>query len=228
MNEYIEEQLSDVKTNWHPKKGLFTSDDPKEIVDYLMKNSKDQAQAMQRLCFYMNRAGNKLTNKIVLNKAKQMLKKEKVEEKLVIDKNYRQPYNKNKCLYIYSIIWASNCDNLDQVVIAAADTCVVEDDKILMNPESETGAILKRVDDYYYWENETEALNLYIIGLNDYDGVMFLSSLLENVPKQINVHDYFNASPNKKCEFVYFDDNTKKYLNYTKKDIQKIIDDLNK
>ena len=79
LNEYISEQLSDVKTSWHPKKGLFTSDNPKEIVDYLMKNSKDQAQAMQRLCFYMNRGGDNLPNKTVLNKAKQLLKKEKVD-----------------------------------------------------------------------------------------------------------------------------------------------------
>ena len=69
LNEYISEQLSDVKTIWHPKKGLFTGDNPKEIGDYLMKNSKDQAQAMQRLCFYMNRGGDNLPNKTVLNKA---------------------------------------------------------------------------------------------------------------------------------------------------------------
>ena len=92
LNEYISEQLSDVKTHWHPKKDLFTSNDPQEIVDYLMKNSKDQAQAMQRLCFYMNRAGDNLSNKTVLNKAKQLLKKEKVDEKLVINKNYKNAY----------------------------------------------------------------------------------------------------------------------------------------
>lgn len=77
LNNYIKEQLSDVETNWHPKKDLFTGDDPQKIADYLLKHSKDERQAMSRLCFYMNRAGSKLTNKTVLNKAKQILKNSK-------------------------------------------------------------------------------------------------------------------------------------------------------
>ena len=87
--QYIEENLSDIKTNWHPKDGLFTGDDPQKIANYLLKNSKDEAQAMQRLCFYMNRAGDKLSNKTVLNKVKQILKSKKVEEKLVINKEFK-------------------------------------------------------------------------------------------------------------------------------------------
>jgi len=62
-----------VKPKWHPKEGLFTSDNPQEIADYLIKHSEDKQQAMQRLVFYMNRAGDKLTNKEVLNKVKKIL-----------------------------------------------------------------------------------------------------------------------------------------------------------
>lgn len=82
LTEYIrisETQLSDVKSNWHPEEGLFLKKDPKYIADYLVKNSKDLKQAMSRLVFYMNRAGENLENKTVLNKAKQLIH-DKVEE----------------------------------------------------------------------------------------------------------------------------------------------------
>lgn len=75
--EEKEKQLSDVKTHWSPRKGLFLEKDPKVIADYLMKNSKDEQQAMARLVFYMNRAGDDCPNKTVLNKVKSLLKKEK-------------------------------------------------------------------------------------------------------------------------------------------------------
>lgn len=74
LSKFLEEKLSNVEAEWHPKDGLFTSDDPKYIADYLLKNSKDKGQAMKRLVFYMNRAGDKLENKEVLNKAKELLK----------------------------------------------------------------------------------------------------------------------------------------------------------
>lgn len=76
LTQYIleKEQLSDVDTNWSPKDGLFTSDDPEYIANYLLKHSKDKGQAMKRLVFYMNRAGDNLTNKTVLNQAKELLK----------------------------------------------------------------------------------------------------------------------------------------------------------
>lgn len=74
LSKFLEEKLSDVEGEWHPKDGLFTSDDPKYIANYLLKNSKDKGQAMKRLVFYMNRAGDKLENKDVLNKAKELLK----------------------------------------------------------------------------------------------------------------------------------------------------------
>lgn len=70
----IDEGWTDkVHTKWHPKEGLFTGDDPQEIADYLLKHSEDRGQAMQRLTFYMNRAGDNLKNKTVLNKVKKIL-----------------------------------------------------------------------------------------------------------------------------------------------------------
>lgn len=74
LKEYVEENLSDVDAKWHPKEGLFMEKDPQKIADYLLKNSKDKGQAMKRLVFYMNRAGENLENKTVLNKVKELLK----------------------------------------------------------------------------------------------------------------------------------------------------------
>ena len=71
----LKEWLETVETNWSPEEGLFTKDDPKYIADYLLKYSKDRTQAMRRLVFYMNRAGENLTNKTVLNKVKKLLEK---------------------------------------------------------------------------------------------------------------------------------------------------------
>jgi len=68
------ENLSDVETEWKPKEGLFLSKSPRGIANYLLKHSKDKSQAMKRLTFYMNRAGENLTNKTVLNKVKELLK----------------------------------------------------------------------------------------------------------------------------------------------------------
>ena len=71
----LKEWLENVETNWSPEEGLFTKHDPNYIADYLLKHSKDRTQAMRRLVFYMNRAGENLTNKTVLNKAKKLLEK---------------------------------------------------------------------------------------------------------------------------------------------------------
>ena len=227
LNEYISEQLSDVNTSWHPKKGLFTGDDPKEIVDYLMKNSKDQAQAMQRLCFYMNRAGDNLSNKAVLNKAKQLLKKEKVDEKLVINKNYKS-ISDNKCLLITTLIFGNHADDL--IFLNVNDNCKVEDDKIILNSSGKDAKpiILKKIDNYYFWKSESGSLNVYVVGL-DYDESMeFLNKIYNDTAKKININDYYSESPNRECEFKFYDIETNKYKHYEKKDIDKLIDYLNK
>ena len=70
----LNEWLENVDTNWSPKDGLFTGDDPEYIAQYLLRNSKDRTQALRRLIFYMNRAGENLENKTVLNKVKELLK----------------------------------------------------------------------------------------------------------------------------------------------------------
>ena len=85
-----EEQLSDVDGDWKPKEGLFTGKDPKKIANYLIRHSKDKGQAMKRLTFYMNRAGENLTNKTVLNKVKSLLKESKritINDKIRLNEN---------------------------------------------------------------------------------------------------------------------------------------------
>ena len=227
LNEYISEQLSDVNTSWHPKKGLFAGDNPNEIVDYLMKNSKDQAQAMQRLCFYMNRGGDNLPNKTVLNKAKQLLKKEKVDEKLIVNKNYKS-IGDNKCLLIEILIFGKYGDDL--ILLQVHDNCKVEDDKITLYPSAKDSkpTILKKIDNYYFWKSESSSLKVYVVGL-DYDESMeFLSQISNNIPKKININDYYSESPDRECEFKFYDSGTQKYKHCEKKDIDKLIDDLNK
>ena len=75
--EYISEKnwSEKVDTDWSPEEGLFTRKDPNYIAKYLLDHSKDERQAMSRLVFYMNRAGDNLKNKTVLNKVKDILKK---------------------------------------------------------------------------------------------------------------------------------------------------------
>lgn len=75
--EYISEKnwSEKIDTDWSPEEGLFTRKDPNYIAKYLLDHSKDERQAMSRLVFYMNRAGDNLKNKTVLNKVKDILKK---------------------------------------------------------------------------------------------------------------------------------------------------------
>jgi len=84
---FEEENLSDVKTKWEPKEGIFLSKSPESIVRYLRANSKDDSQAIKRLTFYMNRAGENLKNKTVLNKAKAMLKESMSTSEWIQNKN---------------------------------------------------------------------------------------------------------------------------------------------
>lgn len=77
LSDYLsEKKLSEIPTHWHPKEGLFTQDDPRTIASYLISHSEDPTQALRRLLFYMNRAGENLENKTVLNKAKKLIQKE--------------------------------------------------------------------------------------------------------------------------------------------------------
>lgn len=70
---YESDDLSDVETEWKPKKGLFLSKSPRYIANYLLDHSDNRGQAIKRLTFYMNRAGKNLKNKTVLNQAKKLL-----------------------------------------------------------------------------------------------------------------------------------------------------------
>lgn len=79
MDKYIkifnEEKWSkDVKTKWEPPEGLFTKSGS-EIAKTLLAASKDKAQAMQRLNFFINRTGKNLKpdQKTELEKAKKQI-----------------------------------------------------------------------------------------------------------------------------------------------------------
>jgi hypothetical protein len=63
-----------VATKWEPKEGMFKQSAEK-IAGYLKRASKDLKQAMSRLNFYINRAGDNLTSK---DKARLELAKEKL------------------------------------------------------------------------------------------------------------------------------------------------------
>lgn len=75
-----EDWSDDVKTKFKPKKDIFAKGSAKEIADYLLSKS-GEAKAMQRLNFYINRAGSSLTNKAALEGAKKILMKKKKEVK---------------------------------------------------------------------------------------------------------------------------------------------------
>ena len=232
LSNYIEEQLSDVKTKWHPKDGLFTEKDPKKIVDYLLKNSKDRGQAMKRLTFYMNRAGDKLSNKTVLNKAKNMLK-ENVNEKLIINKNYRIP-NDKKCLLIQVLLLDTdiNPENQKTVILNINEDCKISGDTLYMNYSSSKlpELVWNDKEKCYYWSTSNSVIDLHFIGLVGYEAIEFLNNLLKGntVSKEINVHDYYTCAPDVTCDLSYYDKAANKYLHYNKNDINKLIDELYK
>ena len=228
LSNYIEEQLSDVKSKWHPKDGLFTEKDPKKIVDYLLKNSKDRGQAMKRLTFYMNRAGDKLSNKTVLNKAKNMLK-ENVNEKLIINKNYRIP-NDKKCLLIQVLLLDTdiNPENQKTVILNINEDCKISGDTLYMNYSSSKlpELVWNDKEKCYYWSTSNSVIDLHFIGLVGYEAIEFLNNLLKGntVSKEINVHDYYTCAPDVTCDLSYYDKAANKYLHYNKNDINTLID----
>lgn len=62
-----------VKVEYHAPEGTFTKN-AKEVVSTLLKGAKNDATlALHRLVFYMNRAGDRLSNSQQLNKAKEKL-----------------------------------------------------------------------------------------------------------------------------------------------------------
>lgn len=59
--EEDEKWSGDVKTKWHPKEGFFDRS-ASEIASGLKSASDDLKQAMSRLNFYINRAGDNLSS----------------------------------------------------------------------------------------------------------------------------------------------------------------------
>lgn len=81
LNE-SENWSDEVEPKFKPKKDIFAKGSAKEIADYLLSKS-GEAKAMQRLNFYINRAGSNLTNKAALEGAKKILmnkKKKSIKE----------------------------------------------------------------------------------------------------------------------------------------------------
>ncbi len=74
MNEQNDARWSEeVKTKYHPPEGTFTRKAP-EVVHTLLDGADGNAKlALERLMFYMNRAGEKLTNRTELEAAKAKL-----------------------------------------------------------------------------------------------------------------------------------------------------------
>ena len=118
----------------------------------------------------------------------------------------------------------------DVTLLQVHDNCKVEDDKIILYPSAKDAkpTILKKIDNYYFWKSESSSLNVYVVGL-DYDESMeFLSQISNNIPKKININNYYSEAPDLECAFKFYDSATEKYKHYTKKDIDKLIDDLTK
>ena len=61
MDLYEAKWSGDVKEKWHPEEGFFTKS-ASSIALGLKDASKDLKQAMSRLNFYINRAGDNLSN----------------------------------------------------------------------------------------------------------------------------------------------------------------------
>jgi len=63
INKIIEEAMwsGKVKARWHPPDGFFTKS-AEEIAGGLKSNSKSLGQAMSRINFYVNRAGDNLSS----------------------------------------------------------------------------------------------------------------------------------------------------------------------
>ena len=145
----------------------------------------------------------------------------------LINKNYKS-IGDNKCLLITTLIFGNHDD--DVTLLQVHDNCKVEDDKIILYPSAKDvkPTILKKIDNYYFWKSESSSLKVYVVGL-DYDESMeFLSQISNDTPKKININDYYSESPDRECEFKFYDSGTQKYKHYEKKDIDKLIDDLNK
>lgn len=76
-----EKQLSDVETKNSTPKDLFTKP-ASTIVRVLLQQTKGNVgKAIQKITFYINRAGKNLSNKAEVMKAKKILKKKLEKEK---------------------------------------------------------------------------------------------------------------------------------------------------
>lgn len=85
QQKIVEDEL-ETTSGHHTPEGLFTKSS-KDIVDGLLKDANgDEELALKRITFYINRAGDGLSNKTAVHAAKRELEK-KVEEKKEAEKN---------------------------------------------------------------------------------------------------------------------------------------------
>lgn len=97
----IKEDELETKSGHHTPEGLFTQP-TKDIVDGLLKDANgDEELALKRINFYINRAGDGLSNKTAVHAAKRELEK-KVEEKMqskkdeihdILSEYFQEAYN---------------------------------------------------------------------------------------------------------------------------------------
>lgn len=107
-----EKELSDVETKHHTPEGLFTGS-TKDIVDGLLKDANgDEELALKRINYYINRAGDGLSNKTAVHNAKKELEK-KVEEKKESIKNSKFIETVQN---LFSEIQLPNNTHLDRIV----------------------------------------------------------------------------------------------------------------
>lgn len=83
----------DIETRYHPPAGLFAAGSAKTIATTLLRDAPSEAVAMDRLNFYINRAGSNLTvaRRRVLENAKRYLKLEHAKLLMRLDRALHRP-----------------------------------------------------------------------------------------------------------------------------------------
>ena len=110
------------------------------------------------------------------------------------------------------------------------EDCKISGDTLYMNYSSSKlpELVWNDKEKCYYWSTSNSVIDLHTIGLAGDEAIDFLSNLLKEntVPKKINIHNYYTCAPDELCKLTYYDDKSKKYLQYNKNDINKLIDKL--
>ena len=110
LQQKLSEDELETKSNHHTPEGLFTKP-TQDIVDGLLKDAHgDEELALRRITFYINRAGDGLSNKTAVNAAKRELEK-KVEAKKEAEKNKLHNMLSEYFKEAYSAMFEKDDDN---------------------------------------------------------------------------------------------------------------------